>query len=110
MRYSQGQSGSGHGCGSWTHLWVSPGPWRSQAVSAMRATRSQNLRSGARVLRRYACDTSAKWETVHAGQKERRAASVSSRLLATRAKWRIIGREAKNEKIGLDSNIDEKSL
>eukprot|EP00965_Chrysotila_dentata_P222438 6192973-Pleurochrysis_carterae.AAC.2 len=52
----------------------------------MRATGSQNLRSGARALRKNACNASVKCETVHAGQKKRRAASLSNRVLATRAK------------------------
>eukprot|EP00965_Chrysotila_dentata_P263457 6214834-Pleurochrysis_carterae.AAC.4 len=64
---------------------MAPGWWRSQAVSAMRATLSQNLGSGARALRKYACGAKAKWETVHASHKKQRAASVLNRVLATRA-------------------------
>eukprot|EP00965_Chrysotila_dentata_P054804 1820143-Pleurochrysis_carterae.AAC.4 len=50
--------------------------------------------SGARALRKYACGASTKWDTVHAGQEEQRAASVSNRVLATRAKRKIIGVKA----------------
>eukprot|EP00965_Chrysotila_dentata_P204527 6182389-Pleurochrysis_carterae.AAC.1 len=60
--------------------------WRSQAVSAMQATGSQNLRSGARGLRKYACGAGTKWETVHMGQKEQRAATVWNKVLAAKAK------------------------
>eukprot|EP00965_Chrysotila_dentata_P205360 6182910-Pleurochrysis_carterae.AAC.3 len=65
---------------------MAPGWWRSQAVSALRAAGSQNLRSEARALRKYACGASAKWATVHAGQKEIRAATALNSVLATRAK------------------------
>eukprot|EP00965_Chrysotila_dentata_P231309 6198273-Pleurochrysis_carterae.AAC.2 len=52
----------------------------------MRATGSQNLRSGAQALRMYACGASAKWETVHAGQKEQRVATVSGTVTRDEAK------------------------
>eukprot|EP00965_Chrysotila_dentata_P051765 1718498-Pleurochrysis_carterae.AAC.1 len=45
------------------------------------------MRSGARALHKYACGASTKWETVLAGQKKPRAATVPNMLLlATRAK------------------------
>eukprot|EP00965_Chrysotila_dentata_P235510 6200794-Pleurochrysis_carterae.AAC.3 len=47
--------GAGAGAGAGHTSAVAPGRWRSQAMSAMRATGSQNLGSRARVLCKYAC-------------------------------------------------------
>eukprot|EP00965_Chrysotila_dentata_P002273 74429-Pleurochrysis_carterae.AAC.1 len=58
-------------------------------MSAMRVTGFQNLRSrGARALRKFACGASAKWETVHAGQKKQRAATVSGTVARDEGKKR----------------------
>eukprot|EP00965_Chrysotila_dentata_P037275 1240561-Pleurochrysis_carterae.AAC.2 len=73
---AEGGRGAGTGVGAGRTCGVAPGWLRSQAVSAMCATGTQNLRSGARALRKYACDAKPKRQTVHAGQHEQCAASV----------------------------------
>eukprot|EP00965_Chrysotila_dentata_P252923 6210955-Pleurochrysis_carterae.AAC.1 len=57
---------------------VAPGRWGCQALSATRATGSQNLVSGARTLCKYVCGACTKCEVVCAGQKEQRAATYSN--------------------------------
>eukprot|EP00965_Chrysotila_dentata_P173455 5726669-Pleurochrysis_carterae.AAC.1 len=56
----KGGRGAGTGGGGWRHLWGGSGCWCGQAVSALRATGSHNLSSGARALRKYACDARTK--------------------------------------------------
>eukprot|EP00965_Chrysotila_dentata_P076200 2516991-Pleurochrysis_carterae.AAC.1 len=62
---SSQRSGSGRRCGGWAHLRVVQGKGRSASRGGHRERVSKSFGSGARALRKYACDTIAKQQTVH---------------------------------------------
>eukprot|EP00965_Chrysotila_dentata_P033656 1120508-Pleurochrysis_carterae.AAC.2 len=80
------QSRSERGCGGWARLQGGSGAVALSGCVGHARYGIPELKERSVSARKYACDASAKWETVHAGQKKRRVASVSNRVLATRAK------------------------
>eukprot|EP00965_Chrysotila_dentata_P164757 5440345-Pleurochrysis_carterae.AAC.4 len=80
------RSGSGAGTGAGRTYEAAPVRGAQRAAAAMRKRGFQSLGSGARALRKYACDANALWETVHMCVKLRRKATVSGIEPHTRAK------------------------
>eukprot|EP00965_Chrysotila_dentata_P099589 3292211-Pleurochrysis_carterae.AAC.2 len=62
---SRQRSGSGRRCGGWAHFRVVQGKGRSAGRCGHCERVSKSFRSGARALRKYACNAIAKQHTVH---------------------------------------------
>eukprot|EP00965_Chrysotila_dentata_P145256 4797853-Pleurochrysis_carterae.AAC.1 len=82
---SHGQ-GAGAGAGAKRTYGGGSGRGRSAGGGGLSRASIQSLKSGARVLRKYACDAHAIQETVHMSVKLRRKATVSGIQPHERAK------------------------
>eukprot|EP00965_Chrysotila_dentata_P193840 6175996-Pleurochrysis_carterae.AAC.4 len=73
---SSHRSGSGEGAGAGRTYGSAPVRGARRAAAAMRERGFQSSESGARALRKYACEANASWETVHVSVELRRMATV----------------------------------
>eukprot|EP00965_Chrysotila_dentata_P259958 6213740-Pleurochrysis_carterae.AAC.2 len=86
------------GLGAPTEVGLVEGAQR--AAAAMCEQGFQSLGSGARALRKYACDATAIWATMHVNVKSRRTATVSGVEPNDRAKNYLSCLEVKTLKNG----------